>query len=170
MTFPLRCAILTRRGSFRSFGGRPRGCPWTAKKPGRKTGLFYASAPASAAAFPRSRCPGCKPLPPHPVPPLLRRGDKPAFVNWGKFFPLVGIVLFDTRISVDTGSPAPAALPGQRNKTCVILLRSDKPEKMGRSAAFPNPCADCSPLPRWGAASLPCSVATKYRLLFRWPI
>ena len=48
----------------------------------------------------------------------------------------------------------------ERNKI-FILLRSDKPEKMGRSAAFPNPCADCSPLPRWGAASLPCSLATK---------
>ena len=168
MTFIPRCDNLNRRGSFRSFGGCPQGYPWTAKNSrSKRPGFFYAPAPASAAALSRSRCAGCKPLHPHPVPPLLPRGDKPAFVNCEKFFPGSRTYFFDTRFSVDTGSPVPAALPGQRNKTSVILLRSDKPEKMGRSAAFPNPCADCSPLPLRGAASLSCSLATKYWLLFR---
>lgn len=61
--------------------GPPARVSMDGTSPVERPGFFYASAPASAAAKTRSRCPGCKPLHPHPVPPLLRRGDKPAFVN-----------------------------------------------------------------------------------------
>lgn len=118
------------------------------KNPVERPGFFYASAPASAAAFSRSRCPGCKPLPPHPVPPLLRRGDKPAFVNWGKFFPLVGIVLFDTRFSVDTGrarlQPRP---PANATKPLLFCCVRTSRKKWAEVRLFRTPALTARPCP-----------------------
>lgn len=128
-------------------GAARKGIHGRQKSSVERPGFFYASAPASAAAFSRSRWAGCKPLHPHPVPLLLPRGDKPAFVNSEIFFLGSETCFFDTRFSVDVGSPFQPRPPPNATKPVLFCCVRTSRKKWAEVRLFRTPALTARPCP-----------------------
>ena len=78
------------------------------------------------------------------------------------------LVLDTVTFPKETGRPTAQSL-GQRNKTSVILLRSDSPNKKGKGVSCLNRCAGRFALP-FGPCFATVLTLNKIMVLFRWPI